>query len=1150
MGEAGAWPCGHGEMAELIRRHDWARTPLGPLSSWPASLKVLVGTVVAAPCPMVLLWGPQLIQIYNDGYRQLIGAKHPGGLGQPNAECWPELWEFAAPIYERVQRGESLTFVDQRLVLARHGDLEEAFFTLAYGPVPDEGGGVAGVLVTVVETTEKIRAESGRAESERRLQGVLSGSELSSDFRALFEASPTPLLVVTPPELTIIAVNEAYLGTTGTTRDEVLGASVFEIFPDNPADPGADGVRNLRASFERVMATGRPDAIPVQRYDVRDRRDPQGGFQERWWSSRNSPVLGPEGEVVAIIHQAEDITEILGFGDRRGAKTPLGWDEQEVIRRLRQTNAVLAQGGAALRESQARLSAALAAGQLGVFEWNLRDGSVNLDARSREIFDFGPDEGMRARELFDRVHPADRERVRTEGLSARRAQSRLELEYRLLLPGEVMRTIVSSSTVLPGAEGEPERMVGVFKDVTERRLAEEVLQVAGARQAFLVKLGDTLRALSDPIEMQAAACRVLGEQLRASRVGYFEVRGECYCVARDYTRGVRSVTGNLPMASFGPELLATLRRGETAWVRDVEAEPGLTAAERARFAEIQARAYVGVPLVKEGVLVAGLAVHSAEPREWTADELSLVEETAERTWEALERARAEQALRASEERFRTLFETMDEGFCVAEVLFEAGGRATDYRFLERNPAFEKHTGLQGVVGRTARELAPDLDEFWFETYGRVAATGEPARFESHAAALGGRWFDVSAFRLGAAEERKVAILFTDVTDRKQAEQDRERLVQELKEQDRRKDEFLATLAHELRNPLAPLRNGLHLLKALGSPNPGAARSIEMMERQLAQMVHLIDDLMDLSRISRGQIELRRERLQLADALQQALEMSRPHLEAKGQELTLDLPATPIYLDGDRTRLAQVVANLLNNAAKYTPRGGHVWLSARRHGDEVTISVRDNGVGIAPEMLPKVFDMFAQVDRSLEKTQGGLGIGLSLVKRLVQLHGGTVEVHSAGIGQGTEFTVCLPVVLEAFLTARSGAEVEHAPTSSSPNGSSRRILVVDDNRDAAETLAEILSVHGDELRTAYDGLEALEVGARFQPDVVLLDIGMPRMNGYEAAQAMRREPWGQAATLIALTGWGQPQDRQRSQEAGFNHHLVKPVEPEALLKLLS
>ncbi len=365
---------------------------------------------------------------------------------------------------------------------------------------------------------------------------------------------------------------------------------------------------------------------------------------------------------------------------------------------------------------------------------------------------------------------------------------------------------------------------------------------------------------------------------------------------------------------------------------------------------------------------------------------------------------------------------------------------------------------------------------------------------------------------------------------------------EREEADQRKDEFLATLAHELRNPLAPIRNAVQIMR-LSDGTPAAALS-EMMERQVGQMVRLVDDLLEVSRITRGKIELRKSRVALAAVLEAAVETSRPLIESSHHELAVRLPAQPLYLDADATRLAQVFANLLNNAAKYTDPGGRISLDAAGEGEQVLVTVRDSGMGIVASALPRVFDMFVQIHQATDRAQGGLGIGLTLVRRLVEMHGGTVDAHSEGIGKGSEFSVRLP------LAASAGSEaVQPASKGVSPVKAPPRVLVVDDNRDAAESLGLLLQMLGADVSVVNDGGAALQALAVRPPLAVFLDLGMPGMDGYEVARRIRQRPDGGDLTLIALTGWGQERDRRRTQEAGFDHHLIKPADLSALQALL-
>ncbi len=367
----------------------------------------------------------------------------------------------------------------------------------------------------------------------------------------------------------------------------------------------------------------------------------------------------------------------------------------------------------------------------------------------------------------------------------------------------------------------------------------------------------------------------------------------------------------------------------------------------------------------------------------------------------------------------------------------------------------------------------------------------------------------------------------------------------LREADRRKDEFLATLAHELRNPLAPVRSAVQVIKIKGPSDPDLDWSRDVIERQVARMARLLDDLLDVSRITRGTLELRRQRVELSAVVDDAVETSRPIIERGGHELRISLPAGPVHLDADPVRLAQIFGNLLNNAAKYTDVGGRIDLRAERAGDDVVVSVKDTGIGIAADVLPRLFDMFSQAEPALERSQGGLGIGLSLVKGLVELHGGTIVARSEGPGRGSEFIVRL-----AAAAVARGDEASEPAADPSPRLAGRRILVADDNGDAAESLALLLRLLGNEVRTAGDGEQAVELEADFGPDVVLLDIGMPRLNGYEAARRIREQSGDREMLLIALTGWGQEEDKRLTREAGFDHHLVKPAEPAELQRLLA
>ena len=503
-----------------------------------------------------------------------------------------------------------------------------------------------------------------------------------------------------------------------------------------------------------------------------------------------------------------------------------------------------------------------------------------------------------------------------------------------------------------------------------------------------------------------------------------------------------------------------------------------------------------------------------------------------------ERRKAEQERIESEERIRSVLNHVLDGI----IAIDEQGRIEAF-----NAAAENLFGYkaQEVIGQNVKVLMPE--PFHGEHDGYLAnyrRTGQ-AKIIGIGREVVGRRKDGSTFPMDLAvstfeldRKRHFTGIVRDITERKQAEE-------ALKSADRRKDEFLATLAHELRNPLAPLRNSLQLMRIPGTDPAAAQQALDTMERQVDQLVRLVDDLLDAARISRGKIELRKERLELSDAVHKATEICRPLAENLEHVVDVSLPREPVYLDADPVRLAQVFSNLLNNACKYTEPGGRIWLTAERQGSDVLVSVKDSGIGIPHDMLPRIFEMFTQVDQSLERSQGGLGIGLTLVKQLVEMHEGTVEASSEGPGLGSEFVVRLPLAAE-----KQAASNPTTPTASKQATTARRILVVDDNKDSADSLARLLRISGHETRLAYDGLEGVHAAQEFRPEIVMLDIGMPELNGFDACRRIREQAWGQMMVLVALTGWGQEEDRRKSKEAGFDHHLVKPVDFNALLKLLS
>ena len=489
-----------------------------------------------------------------------------------------------------------------------------------------------------------------------------------------------------------------------------------------------------------------------------------------------------------------------------------------------------------------------------------------------------------------------------------------------------------------------------------------------------------------------------------------------------------------------------------------------------------------------------------------------------------------------------LFEAMDDALCVVEILGpDDDGVVRRVRYLHANAAFERHSGYRAVEGLSSDVAFPGLEQHWFDHFAEVWRTGKPARVIDAAASLG-KVYEVSLSRIGDEDARQVACLFRDVTLQHAAQQRALQMAAELSEADRRKTEFLATLAHELRNPLAPIRNGLDLVEALGDVPADAAGLHRMMSRQVGQLSRLVDDLLDLSRISQDKIELQRAPASLASIVDDAIAACRPMLRDKGHELVVDVPSGNVRVNVDPVRLTQVLSNLLGNAVRYTPPNGHIEMRAVVDDEALRLVVGDDGDGMSEEDLERAFEMFTQIRGDAPTEHGGLGIGLTLSQRLVELHGGRLTAGSPGRGLGSRFEVHVPHVEASALDEASSASPSPAPP--------MRILIVDDNRDAADTLARILALKGHETRVAYTGRHAIGASDEMRPDVVFLDIGLPDITGYQVALELGARDYRNALTLVALTGWGMDRDRERSRDAGLEHHLTKPVSARTVLGLLA
>jgi PAS domain S-box-containing protein len=808
--------------------------------------------------------------------------------------------------------------------------------------------------------------------------------------------------------------------------------------------------------------------------------------------------------------------------------------------------------------------------------------------------------------------------------------------------------------------GTPSGIGGVLVICTET--TQQVL--TEMRHKFLVELGDALRRHDDPLRIIATAIDALGRFLGVSRVGYGQVCADDTHIElqTNYIDGVVALIGTFPLAEFGTHNISRHRQGETVVQEDIRSDP---LNDAAKWAAIETRAFVSVPLVREGRFCASLFVNDRQPRAWSTSELALIERVATRIWEAVQRAQAEAQLRVTTQRFELALQgsfvtlayqdselrytwlynpalqlnvpeaigkTDAELFPpeAAAVLVEikravmrsgerrrqtvALGTQDVRRYIDllvepnRGPAGVidgVRCALMDITERKAAELAvldsearlatladampqlvwigrsngeleyvnqrlceyvglsaaaarshdvwqqiihpEDRDQsmaVWTQAIANTEAYTLEQRLRRHDGVY--RWFLVRAQpeRDSAGRVIRWYGTSTDIDDSKRLERHLLEQEAELREMDTRKDRFLATLSHELRNPLAPIRNAAQILGSPALPPDRLRWAQSVIQRQVRQMSWLLDDLLDVARITQGKLELKKARVSLTGIVDAAVEAARPLLDEKRHHLVVDLPPDVPTLEADPLRLAQVVSNLLNNAAKYTDPGGRIELSASVAMNAVIMTVKDNGIGIPSQSLDRIFDMFAQVDSQSSRTEGGLGIGLSLVKGLVELHGGSTRVTSAGVGLGSEFTVRLPLpaIDMDVAQAAAGNAVNH-------DSSGRRVLIADDNKDAADSLAMLLEIDGHEVRVAHGGHAALALAQAFRPEIALLDIGMPALSGYEVAIALRKEPWGKAMQLIALTGWGQESDRRRSKAAGFDRHLTKPIDMDALWAVL-
>jgi signal transduction histidine kinase len=1262
MARSGALPeidptdvfAGGGEMGARMHAMDWTRTAVGPVSTWPHSLKTTLRILLGSRYAMWLGWGPDFTFFCNDAYRPTLGEKDAWALGASAREVWSEIWPDVGPRAQAVLDTGVATWDEGLLLfLERSGYPEETYHTFSYSPVPDDAGHVGGMLCVVTEETERVIGA-------RRLALL---HEVASDFGAAHTedavfAALEQRVRARPRDLPVLLV---YL-----FEDEAASARLVSASGTRAGTPASPPLLDLRSAEAPVwpaheILAGRGPLV------VDDLERHVGTLPGGPWdrSARQAVVVPlrqqgqerPAGFLVAAINpyrpfdgSYRGFVELLA-GEVAGAVANVRAHEQE--RRRAEALAELDRAKTTFFSNVSHEFRTPLTLLLGPLEDALADPTLSADQRIRletmnrntarllklvnGLLDFVRIEAGRIDVAYE---PTDLAAFTTDLASTfrsacERAGIELRVDAQLDEPAHVDTGMWEKITLnllsnafkftFEGHISVSLRRAGRFAELTvtdtgtgipEEELPhvfERFHRVEGATGRTAEGTGIGLALVSELVKLHHGTIQVMSrrgagttfkvqiplgvahlppERIRAARAG-----APSSWTAEPYVaealrwldpalEGSESATSAATMGGASPEaadaqavttgrpaiLLADDNRdmreyvarllssrydvravadGEAALASAAASPPDLVLSdimmprldgfqllaalrqdERTRTVPVillSARAgeearVEGLSRGADDYLVKPFSARELLARVATLLELSQV------------RREAAEAIERREARLRTALDAArmaawEYDLSSREIRIVTHGDSV--RFDDRGGSFP--------VAERLRLVHPEDDEALRAVVREALASGAPFVYQLRLRTRNGeyRWAELHGrvVRDGEAPARIDGVV-QDITERKRTEE-------ALVEGDRRKDEFLATLAHELRNPLAPIRNAFQILRVSETSEAMRTRVYDIVDRQLDHMVRLVDDLLEISRITRGKIELRMEEVDLASSVRSAIDTSRPLIDAAGHALDVSFPADPLTVLGDGMRLSQMIANLLNNAAKFTDSGGLIRVQLLRQGDEALVVVRDNGVGIPRDMLPRVFDLFTQVDRTRRAAQGGLGIGLALVKSLVSMHGGRIEAHSEGPDQGSEFTIHLP--LAPVTTSENRDHEDHQGERMLPR---IRVLVVDDNQDAADSLAMLLELLGASVAVAHDGPSALAELARVRPSAVLMDIGLPGMDGFEVARIIRRDPTLSKLLLIALTGWGQEEDRRRAHEAGFDHHLVKPADLAVLKSLLA
>jgi signal transduction histidine kinase len=1112
---------GTSEMARRMRALDWSKTALGPVGSWPMALRTSVSTCLDCAFPIILWWGPDLSILYNDEYTDFLGPKHPAAIGRPAAEVWAEIWDVIEPMLSQVMAGGEPTRSRDLLLHIDRGYLEETYFSFSYSPIHNDDGTVGGVFCPVIETTDKVIG----ARRLRTLRDLATRSKGVDREQAAYEAAAATLAANSHdvPFALIYRVNPE-----GGVAERVATAGIAPRTPASPDCVGLDGTGDPW-SIAEVARSGRAELLTG--LGARFEQLPSGAWKTAPHTALVQPVLLPgQDRPRAIVVTAVSPMKELDSGYR-------------TFFELIATQIAAGVADAQALEEERRRAESLAEidrAKTAFFS------NVSHEFRTPLTLMLGPLEDLLRQE---------------PGALSPEATSALEIAHR-----NSLRLLKLVNTLLDFSRLEAGRMDASF-EATD--LAALTTELASGFRSAVEAVGLTFVVDCAPLPQPMYVDRDMWEKV------------------------VLNLLSNALKFTMSGEIRVSLGWRDGHAVLDVaDTGVGIPAEELPRMFERFHRVKqgggrthegtgIGLALVRELAKIHGgtAAVESREGH-GSSFTVTIPAGSAHLPPDRVNSGRrltptAVGAMPFVEEALRWTAATGEvtpagaSGHRPRVLVADDNADMRDYVSHLLSPHYDVETVGDGNTAlQRIRAAAPDLllsDVMMpvLDGFGLVAAIREDPELQSLPiillSARAGEGAQIEGLGAGADQYlvkpfsardllARVASLLEMVRVRRQAELSIAESERQLREADARKDEFLALLAHELRNPLAPIRTGLELIRLSGDAPETVRRVRSMIERQVTLMVRLIDDLLDVSRITSGKIVLQRRPTSLAELVQSAVESQRAAIEAAQIALTIQLPPQACVVDVDPARFVQIVSNILHNGSKFTPPGGRITLKvdiepAVDHGGAyAAVRITDTGIGMAAPLLGRIFDLFTQGDASAERAQGGLGIGLALARRLTEMHGGEIQALSDGPGKGSEFVVRFPL-------SKSAAQDDRPRMATAPRVRGRA-LIIDDNRDAATTMSMFVEELGGSAMTAHDGESGLAAIESFHPDIVFMDIGMPGLDGYEVCRRIRQMPSQRHVVLVAVTGWGQAQDKRRAFDVGFDAHLTKPVDPDAVAQLLA